>query len=132
MNLKPHEIMAIAMAAEIAAKNPHKHRFGCVTTDAKNMVVATAENNPVKSHPLQARYADQVGLGKKIYLHSEIAALVKSRCNTPKHLYVVRMKADNTFGMARPCPVCMEAIKASGVEVIYYSGYDGSIHKEMV
>ena len=36
-------------------------------------------------------------------------------------LYICRALADGTYGMARPCPSCMEAIREAGIDTIHYS-----------
>lgn len=35
-------------------------------------------------------------------------------------------------GMSRPCPLCMAAIRASGIREIVYSGWDKKLVKESV
>ena len=80
----------------------------------KNRVVATATNLDKKTHPLQAKLAERVGLHQKIYLHSEIAALVKCReeCDT---IIVARVNSQNKLRNAKPCPICSMALKEAGI-----------------
>ena len=68
---------------ETAKSSPSKKKVGAVLLN-KNKVVTSATNLETKSHPLQARFAERVGLHEKIYLHAEIAALVKCKeeCDT--------------------------------------------------
>jgi hypothetical protein len=45
--------------------------------DKKGRLLSVGRNSYVKTHPLQARMAKEVGEDYKIYLHAEVAALVK-------------------------------------------------------
>ena len=84
--------------------------------------MTTGENSYDKTHPLQAKFAVQVGLDDKIYLHSEIAALSKlKKHHKPYRIAVERYKEDGTQAMAKPCPICMEAIKAHGIQRIEFT-----------
>ena len=40
-------------------------------------------------------------------------------------LYIYRIRKDQPYGMARPCPSCMAAIKDIGIKDIYYTTNDG-------
>jgi tRNA(Arg) A34 adenosine deaminase TadA len=40
-------------------------------------------------------------------------------------LYVYRIRKTKEFGMARPCPSCMQAIKDFGIRTIFYTTDDG-------
>ena len=62
-------------------------------------------------------------------LHAEINCL-----NQLKHteinyskikLYIYRIRKDKQFGMSRPCPSCMAAIKDMGIRTIHYTTDDG-------
>lgn len=76
----------------------------------KGKIVSVGFNSYVKTHPYQAKLAKQVGQPKREYLHAEIAALVKSQGRVDS-ICIVRLSATNTYTLARPCPVCMEAIR---------------------
>lgn len=101
-----------------------KKRFSIVATvyDKRGRVLTTGENSYEKTHPLQAKFAVQVGLDDKIYLHSEVAAVSKLKeHHKPYKIVVERYKEDGTQAMAKPCPICMEAIKAHGIKVIEWT-----------
>ena len=64
-----------------------------------------------KTHTLQAKYANSVGLPDKI-IHSEIHAIIRCRDISKAHtIFVSRYNAEGIPQNARPCPICMEAIK---------------------
>ena len=101
-----------------------KKRFSIVATvyDKRGRVLTTGENSYEKTHPLQAKFAVQVGLDDKIYLHSEVSAVSKlKKHHKPYKIVVERYKEDGTQAMAKPCPICMEAIKAHGIRVVEWT-----------
>jgi len=116
----------MARAIEIARDNDSKYKFGCVITDKRNHIIASAQNRPAKTHPIQARYAAKARMGHKIYLHAEIAALIACH-EDPCYIYIARVWRDGTIAMAKPCPICELAIIESGIIEIYYTNQHGSI-----
>lgn len=62
------------LAIETARSSTSKKQVGTILLN-KSKVVVTATNIETKSHPLQARFAERVGLHEKIFLHAEIAFL---------------------------------------------------------
>jgi tRNA(Arg) A34 adenosine deaminase TadA len=115
------------LAIEVAKSSPSKKLVGAVLLN-KNRVVTTATNLERKSHPLQAKFAERVGLKEKIFLHAEIAALVKCReeCDT---IIVARVNNQNKLRNSRPCPICSLALKQAGVSKVYYSTNEGFLYE---
>lgn len=58
-------------------------------------------------------------------MHSELHALKKAKSKkfdlTNTTIMVYREKKDGTLGMARPCEMCLEAIKLHGVKWVYFT-----------
>lgn len=102
-------------------------RVGAVVTDKKGRVISVGYNRR-KTHPVQKRFADQVGRPCKVHLHAEISALVKCR-QEPHTMYVARIQQDNNTAAAHPCPICVAAIEESGIKKVVYTTEHG--HKEM-
>ena len=99
-----------------------KHKLTAYCYDKKGNLLSYAVNNYHKSHPIQAYFATKVGLDRKIFLHAEVAALLKAG---KRKVYEIRIERFNKQGkplLAAPCPICCEAIKAWGVSVISYTG----------
>jgi len=117
------------MVIEIAKSSPSKKQVGAILLN-RNKVVATATNIETKTHPLQARFAERVGLHEKIFLHAEIAALVKCReeCDT---IVVARLGGHNhdELRMAKPCPVCALALKEAGIDKVHYTTNEGFLYQ---
>jgi tRNA(Arg) A34 adenosine deaminase TadA len=84
-------------------------------TTHKNRVVAIGRNIYAKSHPMQFKFATQAAMGWKQYLHSEIAALVKSRGKIDT-MYVFRVDSFGNLKNSAPCPICQLAILESGID----------------
>jgi tRNA(Arg) A34 adenosine deaminase TadA len=117
------------LAIETARSSTSKKQVGAILLN-KSKVVVTATNIETKSHPLQARFAERVGLHEKIFLHAEIAALVKCRevCDT---IVVARLGGHNhdELRMAKPCPVCSLALKEAGIHKIHYTTDQGFLYE---
>ncbi len=112
---------------ETAKSSPSKKKVGAVLL-SKNKVVVSATNLETKSHPLQARFAERVGLHEKIFLHAEIAALVKCKeeCDT---IVVARVNPQNKLRMAKPCPICSLALEEAGIHKVYYTTDNGFLYE---
>lgn len=99
-----------------------KFLITAVVTDKQGNVISTAENNYSKSHPIQARFARSAGQPDRIYLHAEIAALVKMpRGAKPHKIFVSRYHKDGKPANAKPCTVCEAAIKHYGIKHVEYT-----------
>lgn len=70
--------------------------------------------------PAQVRYADINT--ERIYLHAEIAALVKLKKGMkPYKIVIERYGKDGRSRIAKPCPVCERAIKAWNIKRVEYT-----------
>jgi deoxycytidylate deaminase len=88
----------------------------------RGRLLAVGNNSYIKTHTLQAQYANRIGKPTAIFLHAEVDALIKaSRNGKPHKIFVARYRADGTPALARPCPACMLAIKDFGVKIVEYT-----------
>jgi tRNA(Arg) A34 adenosine deaminase TadA len=112
---------------DVAKSSPSKKKVGAILVN-KNKVIVSATNLETKSHPIQARFAKRVGLDPKIYLHAEIAALVKCReeCDT---IIVARVNPQGKIRNSKPCPICSLALQEAGVKNIHYSTNEGFLYE---
>lgn len=117
------------LAVRTARSSPSRKRVGAVLLN-KNKVVVTATNLDKKTHPLQAKFASIVGLDEKIYLHAEIAALIKARsdCDT---IVVARLggHTGEELRNSKPCPVCRLALQEAGIKRICYTTDNGFLYE---
>lgn len=93
--------------------------------DKRERLLSCATNNYDKTHPLQKYFAEKVGHNERIYLHAEIAAILRAKDRQIHRLRVFRYGANGELLLAKPCPVCMEAIKAFGIQILTYSTKNG-------
>ena len=116
--MEPH----LKLAVEVAEMSPSRKRVGAVLYNSKRRVITTAVNNDYKSHPRQAWWAQRVGLDEKIYLHAEMACLIKAR-EAADTIVVVRLGGHDgkSLRQSRPCPVCEPALRYAGIKHVYYS-----------
>ena len=110
-----------------------KKRFNIVATvyDKRGRKLTEGSNSYTKSHPLQAKFAVQVGLDDKIYLHAEISALSKlKKGQKPYRIFVERYKENGEPALAKCCKVCEAAVKAHGIKYIEYTNNGPEFTKE--
>lgn len=106
-----------------------KFQIGCVAVYQGNIIGVGCNLN--KTHPIQQYYNKYRGVTMKYpaKLHAEIHCLNQIKylnINFSKvKLYIYRIRKDQPFGLARPCPSCMAAIKDLGIKTIYYTTNDG-------
>ena len=122
-------------AAEISDyKRTH---VGCVAVYQGNIIGIACNTN--KTHPMQKYYNRYRYHPQTSYfypkLHAEINCISSIRhldINFSKvKLYVYRTRCDQEYGIARPCPSCMAAIKDLGIRHIYYTTNDGYAYEEV-
>lgn len=90
--------------------------------DKKGNLLSKATNNYKKTHPLQKYFAEKVGHNAKIYLHAEIAAIIKAGDKPIYKLVITRFNPNTHKALnAAPCPICQEAIKAFGIPHVSYT-----------
>lgn len=76
--------------------------------------ISYAYNNYNKTHPIQSHFAKLANQPARIYLHAEILAII--RAGSQK---IHTIKITNLSGkLSSPCPVCMKAISAYGIQRI--------------
>ena len=118
------------MARQVAEQSDFtKTHVGCLITYRGQVISSGCNSN--KTHPMQKKYniyreQDSSFIPK---VHAEITALCKLKNKNidmrKVKLYVYRIKKNGSYGMARPCPSCMAAIKDIGINHILYTTNDG-------
>lgn len=56
-----------------------KQQITAIIYDRKGEVLSIGQNSYVKTHPLQAKHAEKVGLPYKQFLHAEIHAITRCK-----------------------------------------------------
>lgn len=95
-----------------------KHIIKALIYNKKGRILSIGENCYLKTHPLQKKMAIAAGQPERIYLHAEIAALVKLK-NWEKvfRIVITRFTADGKPANAKPCPCCMNLLNKLGVVI---------------
>lgn len=113
----------------------NKFHIGCVAVYQGQVIGLGCNCN--KTHPTQKFYNRYRGQSETMLpkLHAEINCLNQIKyldINFSKvKLYIYRIRKDQPYGMARPCPSCMAAIKDLGIREIFYTTNDGYSYEKM-
>jgi tRNA(Arg) A34 adenosine deaminase TadA len=89
--------------------------------DKRGRLLSSAVNNYRKSHPIQAHFAELAGEKERIYLHAEIAALLRAGDAAVHSLRISRFNKKGDPVCAKPCKVCSLAIKHWKVSNVIHS-----------
>ena len=87
---------------------------------AKGQLVSIGRNDYRKTHPTQQRYAVLVDQPERIYLHAEIAAIIRAKCQLDE-LFVFRVNHKGQYVNAKPCKICQAAIDEAGIRRVHHS-----------
>ena len=99
-----------------------QHAITAVIYDRRGKVLSIGQNSYLKTHTTQAKWAIKAGYPEKQFLHAEIHAIIRCKDLTKAHrIFVARYNKQGEAGLAMPCPVCMTAIRASGIKHIEYT-----------
>jgi len=99
-----------------------RQRVIAAVYDKRGRLLAEEENSYSKTHRLQAHFASLSGNAERIYLHAELAALIKaSKRGIPHKLVIERYGAQGAPLCAKPCKGCQLAIKAFNVKRVVHT-----------
>ena len=97
----------------------------CVVTavvyDKRGIPISTAQNSYIKTHPLMAKAAQAVGQPLRIYLHAEVAALLKVDWGRAHSMFVSRYNRAGEPVNSAPCMVCQRIIKMAGIKEVRHT-----------
>ena len=123
-------------ARHVASTSDYKKQhIGCVAVYQGQVIGLGCNCN--KTHPPQKFYNKYREYSEQLLpkLHAEISCI-----NQIKHLdinfskiklYIYRIRKDQPFGLSRPCPSCMAAMKDLGIRDIYYTTNDGYSYERL-
>jgi deoxycytidylate deaminase len=90
--------------------------------DKRGRVLSIGKNSYRKTHPEMAEIAAKVGRPHKIYLHAEVAAIIKCRDLSKAHkIFIIRLDKKGNHMLAAPCPICQSAIEAAGIKIVEHT-----------
>ena len=127
------DLRMIEKAVTLCETNPPdkgQQRVAAIVTDSRGNILSSGINSYSKTHPLQAKYANLNDERHHVFLHAEIAALVKNRSEEKaSKIYVARLLKNGEYALAKPCPMCSMAIKEAGIEEIIYTEREKIVKK---
>jgi len=104
------------------SKHTKRQAITAICYDAKGKVLSLGRNSYVKTHPLQAKIAAQVGEPSRIFLHAEFDAIIKAREWDKIHkLAIFRFNKLGQPLNAAPCRICQRLIKLAGIGNVVYT-----------
>lgn len=123
-------------ASRVASVSDYcKCHVGCVAVYQGQIIGLGCNSN--KTHPVQ-KYYNQYRIKSESMLpklHAEINCINQIKnldINFSKvKLYIYRIRKDQPFGLARPCPSCMAAIRDIGIKDIYYTTNSGYAYERL-
>lgn len=116
----------------------HKEHVGYIAV-YQGKIIGVGYNSE-KTHPIQYHYNKYRNNDRYEFfvpkLHAEINCINSIRhldINSQKvKLYIYRVLTDKPYGISRPCPSCMAAIKDFGIRNIYYTTDDGYAYEKIL
>jgi deoxycytidylate deaminase len=98
-----------------------KQDITAIAYDKRGKILSVGKNSYVKTHPMQARFARWSGNSGRVFLHAEIAALIKARSSRVHKLVIFRYDRHGKPALAKPCECCQAAIEHFGVKLVEYT-----------
>ena len=99
-----------------------KHSLTAIIYNKRGKEIAIGQNSYTKTHPLQAKAAAAVGKPHLIYLHAEVAALVRLRdWKSAYRMAIFRYNSNGLPVCAKPCISCQQIIKQAGIKYVEYT-----------
>jgi tRNA(Arg) A34 adenosine deaminase TadA len=115
---------AISQAVKLknAMANLTKYNITAMIVDKRNRILSIGKNSYVKTHPIQAKHARRVGKENAVFLHAEIQAIIKCRnIEAAYKIIVTRYDSKGQPRLAKPCDICMDALKSFGINRIEHT-----------
>jgi deoxycytidylate deaminase len=105
-------------------KNNTHYNITAIIKDKKGNVLSIGKNSYYKTHPAMLLYARKIGRFNSMewYLHAEVEAIIKCSDLDEAHSIEVYGRAPGgSYCLAKPCKICMSAIKSTNIKKIYYT-----------
>jgi len=103
-------------------KARRQYSISATIFDKRGRAISHGENSYTKTHPYQVKMSKLVGKPEAIYLHAEIAALVKLKDWSRAHKIVIeRYDEEGNPRLAKPCPACLRALRDAGIKIIDFT-----------
>jgi len=98
------------------------HDITAIVQDKRGRTISIGRNSYTKTHPLMAKTGKLYNNSKRIYLHAEIAALVKLKDWAKAYKIIIsRFDANGNPALAKPCLQCQHVIKLTGIKHVEHT-----------
>lgn len=98
------------------------HQVTAIIYDKRGKVLSIGQNSYIKTHPLQALHAQKTGEPYKKFLHAEVHAITKCKTLKKAHrIFITRYNKQGEPVLAAPCPICISAIRESGIKYVEHT-----------
>jgi len=111
----------------INSSSDSKYLIGAVCLDRGGNVISYGFNSYSKTHPLQYHYAQKTQKKERIFLHAEIAAIIRARRKIDTLIIARIMYKSLRYGLSKPCPICTLAIMEAGIKNVYFTNSYGEL-----
>lgn len=112
---------ALKKARELPYVKKQSRHYACIV-DKKGRIIAESANSYDCSHTTQYRYAKKAGRPEAVYLHAEMACLLKDRYRRGVKMFVARVNKAGKPAYSAPCEICSLAIKDfSNIKSVEYT-----------
>ena len=99
-----------------------KYNITAIVKDKRERILSIGKNSYVKTHPLMLKAKTATGGKNSVFLHAEVAALLKIKDWDKAHsIEVFRFTKDGKPAMAKPCICCQWIINQTNVKKITYT-----------
>ena len=99
-----------------------KHHVTAIIFDKRGRPLSIGQNSYIKTHPLQLKMAEKVGLPEKKFVHAEVHSIIKCRDLSKAHkIVVMRYNKNGEPVNAKPCKICEQAIALTPIKVIEHT-----------
>lgn len=99
-----------------------KHHVTAIIFDKRGRPLSIGQNSYIKTHPLQLKMAEKVGLPEKKFIHAELSAIVRCKDLSKAHkIVVMRYNKDGEPVNAKPCKICEQAIALTPIKIIEHT-----------
>ena len=103
-----------------------RYSITCSALNKRGYVISSATNSYKKSNPKQKQFSILAGMSdQRIYLHSEIACLLRAKGADVHTLKIERYDSNGNPKLSWPCPSCQLFIKEYGVKRVIFTTDDG-------
>ena len=100
----------------------HRQEITAIIYDKRGRVLSVGKNSYTKTHRVMAEYAERAGTPYKIFLHAEVAAILKCRNLSKAHkISIFRYGKNGKPALAKPCGICWSAIDSAGIKHIEWT-----------